>query len=256
MNQPARTATLLRPDGAQIYYETYGEGSPLILLHGFTSSGAFWKPYVTHFAKHFCVIVPDLRGHGRSTNPSEQFDHLEAAYDVFALLDELKIDKVKAIGLSYGGMALLHMAVLHPEQVEAMVVIGVSDRMTEQHRQISRSLAPDSPSWNWDVFRQTHLHGDEQIYAMLRQFHLWKDTDDEAVFSPAQLSTIEARTLVVHGDHDPMFPVSVAVGLSQAIAGSYLWVIPNGNHVPIMAHRVEEFARTALDFLQNDWAAG
>ena len=66
-------------NGIQLYYEAYGEGPPLVLLHNFGSSGAAWAPLVPEFAKAYHVIVPDLRGHGHSTNPSGQFTHRQAA---------------------------------------------------------------------------------------------------------------------------------------------------------------------------------
>jgi pimeloyl-ACP methyl ester carboxylesterase len=255
MNQTSRVGTLTCANGPQIYYEIYGDGPPLILLHGFTQAGVVWEPFLARLAQQFSVIVVDLRGHGHSTNPSGQLDHLEAAYDVFALLDELKLDKCQAIGMSYGGIALLHMAIHQLERIEAMILVGVTDRMTEQHRQLSRELAPESPSWgDWEMLRQQHVHGDEQIYALLRQFHLWKDLNDEAFFAPMQLAAIRTRTLIVHGDRDGIFPVSIAVGLYQALAHAYLWVIPNGDHLPILNHRVDEFTRTALAFFHHDWA--
>ena len=71
----------------QMYYEIYGEGSPLVLPHGFTQTGAFWQPYIAALAEHFKLIVPDLRGHGRSTNPTHPFTHRQAALNIFALLD-------------------------------------------------------------------------------------------------------------------------------------------------------------------------
>ena len=76
-----RTLTV---NGFEMYYEVRGEGEPLVLLHGITGSGSFFEPMVNDFAKEYRVIVPDLRGHGRSTNPSNEFTHRQAAQDVFA----------------------------------------------------------------------------------------------------------------------------------------------------------------------------
>src|SRR3989337_1049006 len=65
-------------NGMEMYYETYGQGSPLVLLHGFGGSGHHWKPFIADFAKEYQVIVVDLRGHGHSTNPANQFTHRQA----------------------------------------------------------------------------------------------------------------------------------------------------------------------------------
>src|SRR5262245_50704098 len=80
---PSHIAAL---NGIEMYYEIHGAGPPLILLHGFAGSGHVWKPFVADFAKHYQVIVPDLRGHGRSTNPANQFTFRQSALDVYALL--------------------------------------------------------------------------------------------------------------------------------------------------------------------------
>src|SRR5713226_4910835 len=78
-------------NGIQLYYEIHGEGSPLLLLHYFGGAGEVWAPFVPEFAKSYRVIVVDMRGHGRSTNPSGQFTHRQSALDIFALLDQLGI---------------------------------------------------------------------------------------------------------------------------------------------------------------------
>ena len=75
-------------------------------------------------------------------------------------------------------------------------------------------------------------------------------------FTPPYLSTIAARTLIVHGDRDPLYPVKLAVEMYTAISRSYLWVIPNGGHGPILGEMADPFAETSLAFLRGDWAEG
>src|SRR5262245_51995602 len=83
-------------NGMQMYYGTHGAGEPLVLLHGFGGSGSSaWGRFIPELAKSYQVIVPDLRGHGRSTNPANQFTHRQAALDVFALLDQLGVKKAR-----------------------------------------------------------------------------------------------------------------------------------------------------------------
>ena len=80
-------------NGIQMYYEEHGQGEPLFLLHGFGGSGSAWEPWVTELAKRYRVIVPDLRGHGHSTNPTNEFTHRQSARDMFALMDKLGIKR-------------------------------------------------------------------------------------------------------------------------------------------------------------------
>ncbi|WP_188599632.1 alpha/beta fold hydrolase, partial [Polaribacter pacificus] len=74
-------------NGVEIYYEIYGKGDPLVLLHSFTSSHKLWEPFIERLSKNHKLIVPDLRGHGKSTNPENVFTHSTSAKDIYGLMD-------------------------------------------------------------------------------------------------------------------------------------------------------------------------
>ena len=78
-------------NGVDLKYESSGEGSPLLWLHGFLGAGADWKYIFDEAPAGFRLIAPDLRGHGASTNPSNEFSFRQTAHDVLGLLDELHI---------------------------------------------------------------------------------------------------------------------------------------------------------------------
>jgi pimeloyl-ACP methyl ester carboxylesterase len=238
----------------QMYYEVHGDGPPLVLLHGFFRSTLVWQPYMADLAAQFRLIVVDLRGHGRSTNPANQFTHRQSALDIFALLDQLNIDRFQAMGISSGGMTLLHMATQQPDRVEAMVLIGATIYFGPETRAIQRQRTVESlTDADWEQLRHYHLHGDEQIRALVKQFHDFAESYDDMNFTAPYLSTIRARTLIVHGDRDVHFPVSIPVAMYAAIPNSYLWIVPNGGHVPIEHARAKPFTLTALEFLQGKW---
>jgi pimeloyl-ACP methyl ester carboxylesterase len=241
-------------NGIEMYYELYGRGEPLVLLHGFTGAGINWGPFTGDLASHYQLIIPDLRGHGRSTNPSMEFTLRQSALDVFALLDRLEIKKFKAIGMSAGAKALLHMATQQPLRVEAMVLVSATPYFPESARAIMRQTTAEGRSAEeWRLMREWHKHGDEQIRALWRQGNAFKDSYDDMNFTPPYLSTITAQTLIVHGDRDPLYPVDVAIEMYKAIPESYLWVIPNAGHGPIFGEMAERFVRTATDFLRGEW---
>lgn len=240
-------------NGMEMYYESYGEGPPLLLLHGFFGSTQTWTDFIPEFVRHYRLIVPDLRGHGRSTNPANRFTHRQAALDVLALLDSLGIDRVKAMGISTGGMTLLHMATSQRARLEAMVLIGATIYFPEQSRAIQRQTTPDSEEIDWDGLRQRHLRGDDQIRALLTQFHNFHESYDDMNFTAPYLSTIQARTLVVHGDRDRHFPVAIPMEMYTSIPHAYLWIVPNGGHVPIRHAQAPAFIETALAFLGGEW---
>src|SRR5256885_7915722 len=132
-------------NGFQLYYEVRGGGDPLLLLHGGTGIGSDWQHVFTSGdPAGYRLIVPDLRGHGRSTNPSGPFTFRQAAKDILALLDHLGIPCVKAIGMSAGAKTLLHMATAQRERVDAMVLVSATPYFPAQVRAAMAQLTVDS----------------------------------------------------------------------------------------------------------------
>lgn len=255
MNTSSTPGHIETVNDIEMYYETRGEGEPLLLLHGGGGVGANWELIFKQPPEGYRLVIPDLRGHGRSTNPAEDFTFRQVALDVFALLDCLEIDRFKAIGLSLGAKTLLHMATQQPDRVDAMVLVSATPYFPEQARALMRQLSPDNHSEaEWQQMRQWHKHGDEQIKKLWSLMSALKDSYDDMNFTPPYLSTITARTLIVHGDRDPLYPVNLAMEMYDAIPRSYLWIVPNGEHGPIFGEMADRFVETALAFLRDEWA--
>jgi pimeloyl-ACP methyl ester carboxylesterase len=240
-------------NGFQLHYEDRGSGEPLLLLHGGTGIGADWNlVFADGDPPGFRVIVPDLRGHGRSTNPSRVFTFRQAADDLFALLDRLDVTRVKAIGLSMGAKTLLHMATQQPGRIDAMVLVSATPYFPAAARAAMAQLSVDNFSdAEWQALRARHVHGDDQIRMLFEQMRGLKDHHDDMAFTPPLLATITARTLIVHGDRDPLYPVELAMEMYRAIPQSALWVVPNGGHGPIFGTFAAPFVATATAFLET-----
>lgn len=244
-------AETLQVNGIDMYYEIIGEGEPLILLHGWSQSGDIWSGVADDFAKHFQVIIPDLRGHGGTDNPSgEYFTKKQLALDVYALLDYLEISTTKAMGISMGGVALLHMATQQPGRIDSMVLIGAASYMSAGGRRVARSIDVNNiPEDQMRQYREIHKHGDQQIIAMLEWSKRGADDYESTAFTPPYLSTIQANTLIVHGERDRRVPISIALEMYKAIPKSSLWIVPNGGHVPIRETYEENFVEVTEAFL-------
>lgn len=238
-------------NGIDLYHEVHGQGEPLLLLHGFTGCSGDWvHAGRDQLAREHRLIVPDARGHGRSTNPGKTITHRQCALDALALLDHLGVDRCRAIGMSMGGNTLLHMATLQPDRIEAMVLVSATMYFPEQARGIMRAL-PADPSGEWQAMRARHKLGDEQIVTLWEQQRGLKDSYDDMSFTPPSLARITARTLIVYGDRDPLYPVEMGVAMYRAIPRSALWVVPGGGHGPVFLEAADLFARTALSFLRE-----
>ncbi|HTE29692.1 MAG TPA: alpha/beta hydrolase [Chryseolinea sp.] len=242
-------------NGAKIYYEEYGQGEPLILLHGFGRTLADWKPYIPEFSKKYRVIAWDMRGHGRSTNPdtSKVFLHATAAKDLLALLEKLNLKKVKAIGHSSGGIVILYAATMEPDRFEAIVPVSAQLYYSVQTREFIKMNAKPESYYQFNEMEKQHGKIKGQFLA--RQFYHFHELYGDPSITPDQLATIIAKTLIVHGDND-FVPVSQAWGMFQNIPNAHLWVVPNGWHLPLVGEQnVIDFTRRTLEFLGGQWNA-
>jgi pimeloyl-ACP methyl ester carboxylesterase len=250
MNGPARGGQSLAIHDIQMYFEAAGEGAPLLFLHGFSGIGSDWDYVSAEVPAGYRLILPDLRGHGRSTNPSPEFSFRQSALDVFALLDQLGIDKFQAIGVSGGGQILLHMATQQPSRVDAMVLVSTAHYFPEQARAVMRQMTLETHTeQEWTVMRRRHPQGDDQIRALWRQAHDLRDSFADVNFTPPYLSTITARTLIVQGDRDPLYPIDIACEMYRSIPGARLWIVPNAGHGMIFQKQAPHFVETAVGFL-------
>ena len=208
----------------KVYYEVYGEGEPLFLLHGFTQSSKSWLPYVPDYASEYEVYLVDLKGHGKSGMFTESLSIRRAAEELDALIRHLKLDRINAIGFSYGGDILFQLAVLRPKLISSMIVIGSCGTWD----------ANDFPKWveylsyknidNLPWMKEQQM-SDEQIRAILAQMPNYVVS-----LSESEMESIEAKTLVVLGDQDDGVPLECVAKLRSRLPNSQLWILPNTPH--------------------------
>jgi len=238
-------------NGIELYFELHGTGEPVLLLHGFSGSSQDWAAVASDWSRDFQLIVPDLRGHGRSSVLATPFRHADASADILGLLDHLNVNTCKGLGVSGGGNVLLHMATRQPKRVEAMVLVSATPYFPAQARTIMRQYRDRLPPEQWEVLRRRHPAGDTQIESLLASTMAFADSYDDMNFTPPYLSTIQARTLIVQGDRDPLYPVELSVEMAKAIPRSSLWIVPDAGHGPVLGARWPEFLKTAAEFLRR-----
>lgn len=249
-----RTGTLAT-NGVSLYWEEHGDAAnpPLLLVHGFGESMAAWAAYVPILCARYDVVLIDLRGHGRSTNPTDRWSFTAAADDVTALMAHLHHERFKALGVSAGAFALLHVATRASNGIETLVLVGAAPYFPAQARQRIGDIAADPRALQ--QFRSVATRGDAQAESLLRQFATLASSVDDPAFTPPQLATITAPTLVVCGDRDEFFPVEMSIELYRSIPNAYLRVYPNGGHVPIYEPAaVADFGAQLAEFFDGRWS--
>ena len=152
--------------------------------------------------------------------------------------------------MSLGAKTLLHAATLAPERFEAMVVVSATPRFPPATRAVIRAMAAGPHSAEeQESMRRAHVGGDAQIAALWGYAAMFADDPDAMPFTAETLGAIRARTLIVAGDRDPLYPVELAVDLYRGIPAASLWVVPGGGHGPIFGEHRAAFAAGALSFL-------
>ena len=132
----------LNRDGVELYYEVHGDGPPLLLTHGYSSSSHMWEGQVAPFSKHYKLITWDMRGHGKTGYPDDQVQYTEAATvaDMAAILDAVGAKQAVIGGLSLGGYMSLAFHLAHPERTLALLIIDTGP-----------GYKSDAPRDGWNV---------------------------------------------------------------------------------------------------------
>ena len=230
-------------DNGDLYYEVYGSGEPLLMLHGWTQSHAFWEPYVSDFQDAYQIYLPDLHGHGNSGILNDDFSIQRAAEDLLQFMDKLKLEKVRIIGMSFGGILAHELASRHPERIEAMVLIGtVYDYNGADQNQ-------DGFDWKQlpeEFIRSLyaiHPAGEPQLSALFSP-----DTNYQIKLSSSELGRIPVKTLIISGDRDTVAGWKTAVELHEFLPNSQLWIVPDKGHIPIDDFNHDEFVKNVVVF--------
>lgn len=220
--------------GARLYYETYGQGEPLLLLYGYGQAIGAWHLQITELAKHFRVLAVDTRGHGRSldeTNPELTYDLL--AEDVRQLLDHLQVRRVRVLGWSDGANTALHLARRAPDYVAALVLVGanlspapeaVDPALLALLQQELAALPPTSAAARWHRLQ-------------LQEPHL----------RPTDLAPLHVPTLVLAGQYDIILEAHTRA-LAAALPGAELTIFPEASHF-VPHEQPQAFNARVLAFL-------
>ena len=223
----------------------------IVLIHGFLSCHLEWALVTPHLSEYNLLLV-DVNGHSGSSDIGPLSIQSAAANIVALIHEHAHNGRAHVVGMSMGAKTLLHMATEQPHRVEAMVLVSATPYFPAPARaamaQLTVELFSDA---EWATHRQRHVHGDDQIRMLFEQMRGLKDSHDDMAFTPPLLGTITARTLIVHGDRDPLYPVELALEIYRSIPGSALWVVPNGGHGPIFGPLAAAFVDTAVSFLRD-----
>ena len=208
--------------GFKMYCEVYGQGQPLLIIHGNSGSINNFIYQIPYFSKNYKVIIADSRAQGQSADKGDSLTYEMMADDYAALLDIMKIDSADVIGWSDGGINGLLLAMRHPKKVKKLAITGAN-------------LVPDTtavPQEIWDMVMPTltalrsKTDKNEQEKTMYKLFRLLAE---QPHISLSELYTIQCPTLVIGGDHDVIKEEHTML-IYKNIPKAYLWILPASGH--------------------------
>ncbi len=254
----------VQANGLRIYFEEYGHGDPLILLHGALGTGITqWEAQIPLLAEHFRVIMPDARGHGRTEMPPGEIRLRELSDDVAAFIHALNLEKPFLCGWSTGADTAVDFCIRYPQSVKAIVAGGVTHRLSETYFEGLAALGVEGPGRVNTaqtekampdlvaMIRSAHAQGPEHWKMLFRQ--LSYEMMEPTLPSPDDLRKISSPTLIIWGDRDQFLPIENAIELYRLIANAELAVVPGANHFVCLTHP-ELFARLVTNFLLRQTA--
>ncbi|MFY9610014.1 MAG: alpha/beta hydrolase [Blastocatellia bacterium] len=235
-------------DGVRLYYEVYGAGEPLLLVHGNSGSIGTLSAQIAHFRKRYKVIGMDSRDQGRSGDSSDKLTYEKMTDDLAALLNHLKVGPVNVLGWSDGGIEALLLGIRHPAKVKKIAAMAANlnpseDALYPEFNALVKSMIEAIPA----AVRDTPQGRRElKVISMML---------DEPHIDVKALEAITAPTLVLASDHD-IIRDEHTVEIYHHIPNSQLAIFPNATHMipfddpALFNATVERFFRTP--FVKKD----
>jgi len=248
---------LKAPDGAETYYGEIGAGRPLVLLHGWAGSGRFWRWQAEAFAASCRVVVPDLRGHGRSAANGVTFTIDGCTADLVALFEELELTDALLVGWSQGGQAALAAVPHLRDRLAGLVLVACPPKYSasadyppglppSEMKGLSLLMRRDPDRALGDFFRRMFAPGeldDGQYQRIVHEIVMagHKPTPDAARAALAELDqtdlrdilpTIDLPTLLIHGEADTICLPDASRFMAERLPAAALELLPGLGHAP------------------------
>jgi len=230
--------------GFKMYAEVYGEGEPLLIIHGNGGSISNFTYNIPYFSKKYKVIIADSRAQGKSTDSGDSLTYEMMADDYAGLLTAMNIPSANVIGWSDGGINGLLLAIRHPQMVKKLAITGAN-------------LEPDTNAVFkevWDIIEPMYKKmkvKSEKTASEKAQWKLLRLLWEQPHIPISQLGKITCPTLVIGGDHDVIREEHTML-IYHSIPKAYLWILPNSGHSTPVVYK-DVFNTTVDDFFSKPY---
>ena len=213
---------------AKIYYEVYGKGKPIAILHG----GIFGSTYEMHqfidsLKKNHQVIAISTRGHGKSELGTEPITYEQKAADVMAVINAVTKDSVTVLGFSDGAYTGYELANKYPNRIKKLIIIGateLSPGLRDFAFDAKQGIALDTAYWNQQFKLMPEPKRLQEMFTKLGNMY------NQLTLDSTFFKTIKCPALIMAGDRDPGNPPQRVVSTAHMIPLSQIGIIPNTSH--------------------------
>lgn len=218
-------------DKIKVYYESYGQGTPLLLLHGGLGSIVNFEKCIPELSTHYLIIAVDSPGHGRSSQLDSLSYSLLSTY-LSQFIDHLKLDSLYIMGWSDGGILGLMLAAERADKVKKIIAVGANTRVDGLTEEAIKWLKSDLMIWaknnpNWSKTYLSLTPQPEKLNSYLKNSQKMWFAD--SYFPQTKIESIKVPTLILQGDRD-MIKLEHALEMHRIIPHSQLCILPNTSH--------------------------
>lgn len=234
-------------NGTRVYYEVYGEGRPIVLLHGaFMTINTNWGQLIPELSKNRKVIAIELQGHGHTPFSDRKLSHATLASDVEGVMDYLKIDSADIAGYSFGGAVAYKFAIQSPKRVRNLVIISATYKSAGWLPVINNAFKGMKPEFFTNTPMQAAYDAVAPDKTKWTKFleQMIASAKEPFDFGDANISKITAPVLIIAGDNDGLDKIELVKTyqlLGGAVAAdmgampkSQLAIVPSQGHVSLM----------------------
>lgn len=256
-----------------LYYEIKGRGEPILFIHGWAGDITIWQEQIDFFAKKFLTVALDLPGHGKSSWEKSDLNQLSS--DIYSFLNQINLEKINLVAVSFGGLIALKFSLMYPEKIGRLILVDSAAKFLSSEgkeglrlSQIEKMSVMLDENYLGALLVFTRLLFTEEERRLINFKKIWNILTKKEPMPQKQalqaflkilqeedlrpiLAKIDAPVLIINGEKDVICPQAKAKELADNLPNARLRIIENSGHMPFLT-KPGIFKSILTDFIVYD----